>query len=69
MNTPPDGDWTVEELKRVCDRQRWSLGVMAERLGALIGENVELMSIVQEMQDDLVKLRAGAEATPPVQEE
>ncbi len=48
---------TAQELNRVVDRNRFSLQMLAERVGMLTRENVELMSIVQELQTDLMAAR------------
>lgn len=54
-----------EELQRVVTRNRFSLQMLGERVGALSRENVEMMSIVQELQTDLMRARmALAEINP-----
>lgn len=56
---------TANELNRVIDRNRFSLQMLAERVGMLTRENVEFMSIIQELQTDLMKARqALAEMDP-----
>jgi hypothetical protein len=46
---------TPEELHRIINRNQFSLQVLADRVGNLTRENVELLSIVQELQDDLAE--------------
>lgn len=52
---PPD--LTPEEYQRIITRNLFSLNVLAERVGMLTRENVELLSIVDELQRDLQEAR------------
>lgn len=52
---PPD--LSVEEYQRILRRNEFSLHVLSERVGTLTRESVELLSIIQELQDDLQEAR------------
>ena len=48
---------TIEEYQRILARNQFSLSVLSDRVGMLTLENVELMSIVDELQHDLSEAR------------
>jgi hypothetical protein len=50
--------WTSEELHRIIARKVFANNIMAERVGTLTAEVVELMSIIDELQTDLAQARA-----------
>lgn len=50
---------TSEDLMRVVKRDHFVKSEMSSRIAALVRENLELMSIVQEQQQDLADLREG----------
>jgi len=50
-------DWTPEELQRIIARKVFIQNVLSERVATLTMENVELMSIVDELQTDLAAAR------------
>lgn len=52
-------DLTKEDLIRVTIRDRYTKGEMAARIGALVQENLDLLAIIQELQQDLVDVRAS----------
>jgi hypothetical protein len=52
---PPD--FTAEEWQRVVQRNQFSLNLLSERVGMLTRENVELLSIIDELQRDLRQSR------------
>lgn len=54
-----------DEMQRVLNRNRFSMQMLAERIGMLSRENVELMSIVQELQSDLFATRAALYQADP----
>jgi hypothetical protein len=51
-------EWTIDELQRIIARKVFANNVLAERVGTLTAEVVELMSIIDELQADLVQARA-----------
>jgi hypothetical protein len=55
--SPPPDFFTTEELNKVIARKVFCIGVLADRVGTLTVENVELLSIVQELQRDLQQAR------------
>jgi len=50
-------DWTPEELQRIIARKVFIQNVLSERVATLTMENVELMSIVDELHTDLAAAR------------
>jgi hypothetical protein len=50
-------DWTPAELQRILARKQFANNILAERVGMLTAEVVELMSIVDELQTDLAAAR------------
>lgn len=48
-------DFTDEEYQRIIVRNQFSLRVLCERVALLTRENIELMSIVDELQRDLAE--------------
>jgi len=50
-------DWTPEELQRIIARKVFVQNVLSDRVATLTMENVELMSIVDELQTDLAAAR------------
>ena len=54
-----------EELQRVIVRDRFAKQMMAERIGMLTRENVEYMSIIQELQTDLMRARQALYEADP----
>jgi hypothetical protein len=50
-------NFTIEEHQRIFNRNQFSLRVLSERVGFLTRENVELMSIIDELQHDLTEAR------------
>jgi chromosome segregation ATPase len=48
---------TLEDLQRIIGRNQFALNVLTDRVAALTRENVELMSIVDELQRDLAEAR------------
>jgi hypothetical protein len=61
----PGQQLNEDEMQRVLLRNRFSLQMLGERIGLLTRENVEMMSIVQELQGDLMRARqALAEINP-----
>jgi hypothetical protein len=58
MNGPDISlELTIEEMRRILDRNRYSMRMLSDRISLLTLENVELMSIAQEQQRDLLELR------------
>ena len=51
-----------EDLIRIINRDRFVKSELSNRVGALVKENLELMSIIQELQEDLSVVRQS-EAT------
>jgi hypothetical protein len=49
---------TTEELLRVLKRKEFANNLLVERVSMLIAENVELLSIIDEIQTDLADARA-----------
>ena len=52
-------DVSSGDLMRVINRDRYVKDELAGRVAALVKENLELMSIIQEIQGDLADLRQG----------
>jgi hypothetical protein len=50
-------DFTTEEWQRIFQRNQFSLNLLADRIGMLTRENVELLSIIDELQRDLAEAR------------
>lgn len=50
-------DFTPEELIRIIKRNQFVRDQMNQRITALLGENLELLAIVQELQADNQQLR------------
>lgn len=48
---------TPDELRRVVSRNHLSLKILTDRVGMLTRENVELLSIIDELQTDLAEAR------------
>ena len=48
---------TTLEYQRIIARHQFSLQILSERVGMLTRENVELLSIVDEIQRDLAEAR------------
>lgn len=52
-----DDALTTEELQRIITRKSMACSILAERVGMLSLENVELMTIIDELQQDLAEAR------------
>jgi hypothetical protein len=50
-------DLSQQDLGRIIARDRFVKDELASRIAALVKENLELMSIIQEIQGDLAALR------------
>ena len=50
-------DLTAEEHQRIFTRNQFALRMLSERVGFLTRENVELLSIIDELQRDLGEAR------------
>ena len=60
---------SVADLGRAINRDRFVKDELAGRVAALVKENLELLSIIKELQQDLADIRQGQEllnAVPPV---
>lgn len=50
-------DLTGDDYTRIITRDRFIKQELSQRVGALVQENLELMSIIQEIQQDLAVVR------------
>lgn len=50
-------DLTREDLLTMFRRERFVRGQMEQRVGSLIAENIEMVSIIQDLQNDVTVLR------------
>jgi len=66
--TGPDSDpgITIADLQKVIARDRFIKNTMAERIAALLLENMELLAIVQELQGDVKALTQPPLEAPPL---
>ena len=58
-DVPPD--LTGNDYVRIINRDRFVKGELSNRVAALVRENLELLSIIQELQGDLAALQQGGQ--------
>jgi len=58
-------DFSKEELIRIIKRSQFVKEQMNQRITALLGENLELLAIVQELQGDAQQMRALSNGEVP----
>ena len=56
-DVPPD--LTSNDYTRIINRDRFVKAQLADRVAALVRENLELLSIIQELQQDLADIQQG----------